>query len=225
MDMSLGIPLGELSAAEAAGAMRLSWALRKPLRTTFVHRKTHRPWLDAPDGFAIPWQPTGACAIYIVRDPRGVVSSWAHHLGVSQERAAEYMSADRSELHRSDLHGDESFTSWSKHVCSWLDDCEVPLMIVRYEDMADDPERELSRVAKFLQIDASKEQIQGAVNACSFDELVVSEALKGFREAASPERVFFRKGDPNAWKSEVPPHVVQNIVDVHGEVMARLGYL
>ncbi|MDG1188059.1 MAG: sulfotransferase domain-containing protein [Ilumatobacter sp.] len=225
MDMSLGMPVGDLSDEDVAGALRLSWALRKPNEAKFIRRKTHRPWLNAQDGFPIPWQPHGACAIYVVRDPRGVVASWAHHLGISQESAAEHMSVARSDLHRSDNHGDESFTSWSRHVSSWLDNCGLPQMVVRYEDMAEDPERELIRMANFLQINASKAQIQAAVAACAFDELVVSEALNGFREAATPGRVFFRKGDPNSWKDEVPDHVLQKIVADHGEVMSRLGYL
>lgn len=226
MDPALSMPLGDLDEAEVASTLRLSWALsRSPSRQGDVRRKTHRAWVPAADGYPAPWQPSHARAVYIVRDPRGVVASWAHHLSVSVAAAAELMATSYSDPRRADAHGDEALTSWSTHVTSWIDDCSLPLLVLRYEDMADNAVNELSRVVEFLDIESTVDELTAAVDSCTFERLAVREVVEGFREAAAPGRAFFRRGDANAWRTEVPDEIQQRIVRDHETVMERLGYL
>lgn len=225
MDTDLAFPLGDLSDAEAAGILRLSWAIGGDRHDgAYVRRKTHRPWLDAADGYPIPWQPTGAKALCIVRDPRAVVASWAHHLDVSLAQAAQIMS-ETGTTGPINAHGEEGNNSWSTHVTSWLDDCTLPILLVRYEDMIASPEVELARMADFLSIDVTSEQVSDATRSCEFSSLAAREIFEGFSEAAGQGKAFFRRGEADSWKWEVPTDVLDRICHDHGTVMERLGYL
>ena len=225
MDPALGLTLGALSAAEAAAALRLSWALARPTRSGFVRRKTHSAWLPVEDGWPGPWQPPEARAIYIVRDPRAIVMSWAHHLGCTPEEAVVIMGDETRGLragHNAD--GTGVLSAWSRHVTSWLDDCTLPLLLVHYEDMLVDPIGQLTRIAEFAEIEATSEQILAAVEACSFSTLVTREIFEGFPEAAAPGRPFFRRGEAEAWRQELEPALVERVQSEHADVMSRLGY-
>lgn len=226
MDLTLDLPVGGLSQAETVAALRLSWVLGQPAGTRYLRRKTHCAWLPDGDAWPTPWQPQGAKAIYIVRDPRAIVTSWAHHLGVSAERTAEIM-ADDLQRERADhlAEGRGLLGSWSRHVTSWLHDCTLPLLVVRYEAMLAEPEVQLRRMAEFADIDATADQIAAAVAACDFNQLAAREIVEGFVEAPARDRPFFRRGEADAWKVELSPELTQAVVDRHGETMREIGYL
>ncbi|MFY9330824.1 MAG: sulfotransferase domain-containing protein [Candidatus Nanopelagicales bacterium] len=225
MSTSLGVPLGDLSPAETAAVLRLSWTIRDPGHHGYLRRKTHRAWTPAADGFPVPWQPPHARAIYIVRDPRAIVASWAHHVGVGFADAVTSMGTAFQPLARLDAHGDQDLMSWTKHVASWLDDCTLPQLVVRYEDMIVEPDRELTRMAEFLDMPHTAESIAAATQACSFTSLAAQEIVEGFSEAGRVGQTFFRRGQADAWKDELPAELIAQVCQDHGPMMRRLSYL
>lgn len=225
LDQALGISLGDLSPSETAAALRLSWALAQTKSDKFVRRKTHRAWVEDVDGYPVPWQPEPARAILVVRDPRAVVASLSHHMGFTLAESVAFMGRDHPRAERLDAHGEERYLSWSHHTLSWLDGCALPRLVVHYEDLISDAERELDRMATFLGFPASREQIAWAVSQCNFETLASREIFEGFRESPTRGKVFFRKGQVDAWKKELPSELAQQIVEDHGPVMGRLGYL
>ena len=119
LDSELGVSLGDLSDAEADAMIRTSWANARLASGQFIRRKTHNAWVPGADGFPIPWQPEGARAVYIVRDPRAIAVSFAHHMGFTHETAVAIMaSAEWS----TSIDRREATSSWSRNVGSWLDD-------------------------------------------------------------------------------------------------------
>lgn len=219
---ALNVPLGDLSDTEAAALLRTSWAAPSPAGRSYARRKTHHAWVPAEDGYPIPWQPEGARAVYVVRDPRDVAVSWAHHLGVPIADAVQIMAADvrpQRGPNRTDV-----LSSWSGHVSSWLHACELPLLLVTYESLIASTGAQLQRMADFLGMPHTPAQIDAAVEACSFTTLAAREITEGFAEAVIPGRAFFRRGEAGSWRAELPSDLAARICHDHGAIMAELGY-
>lgn len=223
MDPSLGLSIGDLSPEHAASMMRLSWASARPDTAPCVLRKTHHAWVPGPDGFPIHWQPKGAKAVYIIRDPRAVAVSWAHHAGITLDESVAVMEKDVRPPLWEQAKSSDVLTSWSNHVRSWTSQREIPMIVVSYESMTSQPAVELARIAEFLGYETSPEQVDAAVEACSFVTLATREVFEGFTEAME-NRAFFRRGEVDSWRHELPAELATRIVKDHGEVMEEFGY-
>jgi len=194
----------------------------------FWHRKIHDALFTAGGDPIVSPAATHA-AIYVVRDPRDVAVSFAHHMGSDVATIVGSM-GDRT-AHLSGPHGSTSTQlsqfvgSWSTHVEGWLDHELFPVLLVRYEDMLADPLEQLANIARTLGRDVTPEELTAAVEAASFDKLKAQETETGFRESTSPGRAFFRRGIAGGWRDDLPAELVAQIESDHRRVMTRLGYL
>lgn len=169
--------------------------------------------------------------IYIVRDPRDVLPSFAEHTDQSLEQMAEQM-GDPEACQRHENRGTTYLGSWSQHVASWLDDDRFDTMIVHFEDLKDETGLVLRRMADHLDYERPEitdHKIENAVEATDFDKLAEAEQKAqelgaGFPERAREDQTFFRRGESQGWREEVPPELVAKIERDHGKVMQRLGY-
>jgi len=185
-----------------------------------------------PAGASEPAIPADAIdrVIYIVRDPRDVAVSAAHHFGRSIDQIVEEMEDSAHALGKSDsrlqsLVG-QYVGDWSRHVTGWIDAIGVSVRLVRYEDMQRQPDQEFGGVCRFLGWDAKADDIGRAIEATRFDRLAEQERLAGFVERLpKSNRPFFREGRMGGWRETLSPALTDRIVDRHGAVMRRLGYL
>jgi len=167
-------------------------------------------------------------AIVIVRDPRDVAPSLANHNASSIDEAIAFMAdpaasyAGRTD--RQDLQLRQRLLSWSGHVASWLDQPDIPVHLVRYEDLARDAARVFGRAIAFSGRRTTDAAIQCAVDEAAFARLQQQERDHGFAEAPSRVRSFFRKGRAGGWRDELTPAQAAAIEAAHGEMMLRLGY-
>lgn len=166
-------------------------------------------------------------AIVIVRDPRDVAPSLANHSARDIDRAIADMAnpgfafcagpnAQPNQLR-------QQLQSWSAWHASWLDQRDIPVHLVRYEDMQADPVATIGAALAFAGRPASREALERAVDLARFDRLQAMEAEAGFREAP-PGRTFFRQGKAGGWQSELSADQVARIESDHADMMARLGY-
>lgn len=226
MDPRLGISLSDTNDLEAMQLLRLGWALAEPTEGAYIRRKTHQAWLPSVDTFSDRWQPEQARAVYVVRDPRAVAVSWAHHLGCTHAEAVAFMREDHHRMKPVHLaHGGFRTSTWSMHVTSWTEQVDIPVLCIRYEDLIRDPVPALERLSGWLDIASTREERESAVAACSFTSLAAREILEGFIEASSVDRVFFRRGEADSWRAELDPALARQVESDHGEVMQRFGYL
>ena len=165
-------------------------------------------------------------SVYIVRDPRDVVVSLAHHNGTSIDRAVALMADPAATLSANITSGKwqlrQRLSTWSGHVESWLN--QGKSLLLRYEDMLVDPGDGLGRVARHLGLDAAPDAIQRAVEATRFARLRAAEDRDGFRESPITGARFFRRGVAGGWRDTLTAAQAERIVTDHSVVMARLDY-
>lgn len=169
-------------------------------------------------------------AVYIIRDPRDVVVSYAYHTGRTHEDVAGSMSRDTASTIKGPIW--TRLLNWSRHVQSWAaEDLADRVMVVRYEDLYATPRFTIGQMASHFDISCPKthRHYQDVVEACSFEKLRAQEEEQGFHEAVSlgdtERRRFFRRGKPGSWYDELAPDLARKIEFDHAEVMERFEYL
>ncbi len=191
--------------------------------------KVHDLWRRTPDGGSLFPPETTATTIYIVRDPRAVAPSYANHYAISIDEAIDQMAMPDNTISkpldrlRSQLP--QPMGTWSQHVTSWLDQPELPVHLVRYEDMHAAPEAHFAEILRRAGLPVSAERLASALTQTRFDRLQAQEAAVGFKERLSAAPRFFRQGQPDRWQVELTPAQIARIERDHGAVMERLGYL
>lgn len=227
-DRVIGLEASELTPAEIERYRpdvyrQLAVEANEPL---FI--KVHDRWRHNADDAPIFPPETTAATIYIARDPRAVAPSYANHYGVSIDEAIERMgTSDYADVGRSDrlaaqLH--QPVGSWSQHVVSWLDQPELPVLLVRYEDLHVAPDATFAAILEHAGLVVEQARLASALDQSRFDRLRAQEEAVGFKERLSPAPRFFRRGVAGGWREELTTAQIARIEADHGPVMARLGY-
>lgn len=227
-DRTLDIESSDLTDDEIARARPAQYAIESLEAKAPLFRKVHDAWGLTPTGTPLFPPELTRGAIYIVRDPRDVAVSYAHHMGKTVERTITHMENPSARLamstRRIPFQLPQHISSWSGHVESWLD-APVRLHLLKYEDMLARPVASFGKVAHFLGFDVSAATVEAAVNATRFDRLRASEDECGFVERMSDSARFFRRGIAGGWRDTLSDEQVTRIESEHGSMMRRLGYL
>jgi hypothetical protein len=211
-----------------AGDRELEELLTRTEGARFV--KAHDAYTRTIDGRAMMGGRDAAeGVILIVRDPRDVCASLAHHNDVTLDQAIHFLGNPDSdfcgERDRQPRQLRQQLLGWSGYNASWLDQTDIPVLLIRYEDMQADAAGALRRGLAFAGIGATEEEIAHAAAAVKFGELQRQEQAHGFREAPRNARgSFFRRGVAGGWKAELDPGQVARIEREHLPMMQRLGY-
>ena len=163
-------------------------------------------------------------AIYLVRNPLDVVISFASHLGASIDDAIDLMEDPLYSTKSNDSNVLTILGGWSEHVDSWLTNKSIPRILVRYEDLAANPNKEFSKILNTLGINIDQNLLKKSIEFSSFSELSEQESKSGFRERPPHAERFFRKGTSGQWNSILEDRQIKKIVTSHGLVMKKLGY-
>jgi aryl sulfotransferase len=226
-DDALGISSGDLSLEQETNLRPRAYELWAVEAVRPLYCKAHDAYHLTPAGE--PLFPAAATlgAVYVVRDPRAVAVSFAHHGEWSIDEAIARMNdpgstfAASTERLRPQLH--QCLRRWSEHVESWLA-APFPVQIVRYEDMHRDAPAEFARIAEFLRLPCDSGQIAAAVEAARFSRLQARERDVGFVERPHRAAAFFREGSVDGWRQVLTTEQAARIVGAHGTVMRKLGY-
>ena len=189
-----------------------------------VYIKTHNA-VAVVEGFPTINFDVTLAAVYIVRNPLDVAVSYAHYSRLPADPIIAHMADPDRLIEASPWRVYEFMGSWSFHVASWLSVPHRPVLILRYEDMLQNPERSFGRLTAFLRLKPSAEQLRRAVEKSSFDELARQEEAQGFVERPQQAEKFFRSGRAGQWKDVLSQSQVKSIIDGHGPMMMRFGYL
>jgi sulfotransferase family protein len=202
-------------------------AARRATRPLYV--KVHDAFVRNPDGSPLFPVSASAGVLYLIRNPLDVAVSFADHEAVPVERAVGWMSdpecslaSDPAEIK---MQLRQRLRTWSGHVTSWVDGHDLPLLVVRYEDLKTDTVGTFTAVIQFLRLEEDEERISKAVAFSRFEQLQEQERARGFRERMPLPGQFFRQGVAGAWRKQLPPHLAAKVISDHADVMRRFGYL
>jgi len=131
-----------------------------------------------------PWRKELHRVVLVLRNPWDTLFSYQHYM--AGEWGREVTLAD---VVTSAKHGAAAVV---RHAASYLDHCPE-LLVLTYETLHAAPEPEVRRLAAFLGLDVTAEQITAAVAASSFEAMRRSEDTKGRRYGGSGFR-FMRQG-------------------------------
>ena len=250
----MGLDSSELTAEELLRHRPRFHATLAETLPSPVFMKAHEAFLPVPAscGGAPPngsiFSGVAAVAVYLVRNPLDVAVSYAHHRCCSIDEAIERMN-DPDAVENQSSRGlyqmlPQPLTTWSGHVSSWLGQPELPVHVVKYEDLAAAPVASFDAALGFIErhcldfragAGAEKGAPQGAkqrtaalsaaVDHAAFHRLQAQEARDGYREKDPRASSFFRAGSAGGWRKALTAAQVRRLVEAQGAVMAQLGYL
>ena len=188
--------------------------------------------------------------IYIVRDPRDVAVS-SYHFARKGRHIEDNFPLD-TYVSTLFLGRDHTYGNWGEHVGSWLvSTSNVSQMIgrqglpqkstefgarghgrqfllLRYEDLLENTEVELRKVAGFLGLKATPQDIQRAVALSSADKMKKLEQKQSDQWSTTREGRkdinFVREAKSGQWKRSLSPASVAEIESTWGHLMQALGY-
>jgi hypothetical protein len=190
--------------------------------------KVHDAYTQTPGGEPLLGRGVARAAVYLVRDPRDVAVSLSHHNSTTIDEAIQLMNAADGALCASRkgfaTQLRQRLLGWSGHVASWLDQQDVPVHLLRYEDLKASPAACFGAALSFASRAATQPEIERAIQHADFAALQRQESEKGFGERMSRTAPFFRAGRSGGWREALSAEQVHAIEQCHGTVMARLGY-
>ena len=154
-------------------------------------------------------------AIYIVRDPRNVVSSIKNHFELDYNQALEFMNNEKKftydDLKKNDYSDFQFISSWERNYQSWIYNKSFPIKVIKYEDLEQETFYVFKDVINFINVilknklKFDKKKAQNAVRSTSFANLKKIESEKGFSESMMSKNFkkripFFHLGPKNNWR-------------------------
>ena len=154
-------------------------------------------------------------AIYILRDPRNIITSVKNHFEMTYEESLEFMLNERKftyDYFKKNDYGDFQFlSSWEKNYQTWINNKMFPTLVIKYENLISQTFVELKKIVNFIdnltkqKKDFDEKKAINVLSSTSFSNFKKFESTKGFSESLvskTNERKipFFHLGPKNNWK-------------------------
>jgi hypothetical protein len=179
--------------------------------------------------------------IYIVRDPRNIVSSLANHIGSSSEKSADILiNSFKFGNIFSDQIAEQTrlyLGTWSGNYNSWKSfNNDGKYLLIKYEDLISDRDFVFRKILKFIyklqgtKFKIDQKKFQNTIETTDFNRMKKLEKEKGFFEAKTHEKTgkkipFFNLGPKNDWKKMLDEKIRKKIETAFKKEMIELGYL
>jgi hypothetical protein len=202
--------------------------------------KTHNTFGKVNDCDFTNKDNTAGC-IYIVRDPRNVITSLENHYEMDHETSLKWMTNSKNYIYdvrnvEKDGYSDFQFiSSWSMNYKSWNIQKKIPIKIIKYEDLLKETFVVFKDIVEFInktlniKEKINKDKLKNTVNSTYFNKLKKEEKKIGFIEAVlskkNGEKIpFFNLGPDNDWKKILDLDRQKRLTDVFKEDLIKLGY-
>ena len=175
--------------------------------------------------------------IYIVRDPRDVLISFAKHFSQTVEESKNRM-IDRYSFTYSELENIEDalhviLGTWADNYNSWIKDNKNALLI-KYEDLINNKKDELLKIIefinKFTKLNPDNKKINNCIKTTSFENMKTMEEKGLFNENPINKKTlkkikFFNQGKNKNWIKSLDKKTKLEIENFFEKEMKELGYL
>ena len=180
--------------------------------------------------------------IYIVRDPRNVVTSYANHRSMSVDESTNWiinnwvLGGNFNSLNFTEKTKVYSGT-WATNYKSWKSfKSQGKYLLIKYEDLINKKEEILLQMLKFIyklnkkKLEVDQVKFKNAIESTSFERMKNLEKEVGFIESKINKKTgkkisFFNLGKKNDWKKLIDPTIKEKIENAFKEEMEELGYL
>ena len=177
-------------------------------------------------------------AIYIIRDPRNVISSLSHHYQINKEDALNFMTDEKRaiiEKIQNRYLGFNALFSWQLHQKSWTECKKFPVLTIRYEDLEKETYTTFRKIFDFIQKISKlkkkfdKEKAKKIINECNFDNLQKLEKINGFSESMIEKKnkeklKFFNLGVKNNYKELLDKNLINQINSLFNVELKKYNY-
>ena len=230
LDDQLGIDSSDLSWQELDKLRGRVGHQRALYAECLRYHKVHDAFVS-PDSGGRPVVPTEGCcgAVVVMRHPADVAVSLSHFFSWPLERCVTFLLNEEAALCRSGKRGGQQVRqfmgSWANHGQSWVNQQEIPVLLMRYEDLLVQPEQHFRRLANFLNLPAEESLIREAVASTRFDKLRAKEdAEGGFHERPEGCERFFRSGRSGEGLEQLTGDQLKQLEEAFAEPLHRFGY-
>ncbi len=164
-------------------------------------------------------------AIYIIRDPRNILSSLKNHYGFDNyNETFEFMKNKKKYIwdirRKNDFSGFQFLGSWADHYKSWIKNTKFKTLLIKYEDLEKDCYSTSHKIIKFIlmlngkNVEVDEKKLFKSVETTKFDVLKKKEIEKGFEESINinnEKKPFFFLGPENIWQKKLPKEILSKV--------------
>ena len=179
-------------------------------------------------------------AVYIIRDPRNVLTSMMNHFEMNKDEALTFMLNEKKftydHFKKNDYSDFQFISSWEKNYKSWIKNKDFPIKLIKYEDLIDQTFYVVKDLINFinktckLDHNFDKSKAQNAIDTTSFEKLKKIENSHGFSESIKSKNrdknkvPFFHLGPNNNWKIFFNPSFANKLNTIFKETLEELQY-
>ena len=201
--------------------------------------KTHNSLITAfGNEFTKPKYSLGV--IYIIRDPRNVITSVKNHNDFeTYDKALKFMQNENTIIsdykHLNNHAKTNIINSWRINYQSWLSNNRFRRITIKYEDLIEKTEQTLRDLIIFVNticrfnngVDMKK--FDNAVKSTTFDKLQNLENSGKFSESVYSDKTkekikFFYLGPKNNWKERLSKELINQMNDYYKDDLEKLNY-
>ncbi len=180
--------------------------------------------------------------IYIVRDPRNVITSLKNHYELDNDKAFKWMTNEKQFIYDVEKVKESGFSdfafisSWSTNYKSWKIQKKIPIKFIKYEKLTDQTYVVFKEIIEFInELTRNKEKVnisklKNALKSTSFSKLKKDETELGFSEAVNSQKnrdkkiKFFNLGPENDWRKVLDRHLQEKLTAVFNKDLDELSY-
>ncbi len=178
--------------------------------------------------------------IYLVRDPRNIITSLQNHFELNKDEALKFMLSEKKYLYdyyqTNDFSDFQFISSWEKNYKSWTKQDIFPIKVIKYEELMNNTFETFKEIILFIEKITKIKKIfieskaKNSIQSTSFSKMKKIEQSKGFNESVlsknhSKKIPFFHLGPKNNWKKIFNEDFIKNVTLKFKPLLKELNYI